>query len=453
MIFAHDKANWLLVHAGNRHNSDVKDQSTNVEWFRTACPYIAGHRGSTMVFFLSGATIAHREFDTLVADLRTLHSLGVRLVICFGARPQLDHRLDEADVVSHFHRDQRISGRQIVQHLVEEAALIRTRIESRLAHWQGAAGAGPIIDSGNYVVAEPYGIIDGVDHKLTGRPRRIRSDSLRTSLDNHRIVLLPPFGYSRSGKLYNLNAIDIAAEVASSLRAEKLLLLQRKPLPDSLPSSLLPNEYRRIPRFSRYRPELQIMLDRANTSVIDGTVRAHLLSVGDRDALLTELFTNSGSGVLLTADRYKDIRQAKVDDVSAIHALTIEPAENGKLRQRNKQDIASDIGSYRVLLVDGRIVACVAITVSDKGDHAELSCLVVDPQHEGHGYAQDLCAFTEDFCRERGVSRLYALTTRASDLFELLGFRQTKKNAALPQTIAQHATSGRNSRVYLKPLR
>jgi len=64
--------------------------ATTTRWFRTAAPYIHAHRGATFVVAFDGKTIATDGFDNLIHDFALLNSLGIKLVLVFGARPQID---------------------------------------------------------------------------------------------------------------------------------------------------------------------------------------------------------------------------------------------------------------------------------------------------------------------------------------------------------------------------
>lgn len=53
--------------------------------FRHSSPYINTHRGRTVVLTIPGDAIAHGNFINIIHDIALLSSLGVRLVVAFGA--------------------------------------------------------------------------------------------------------------------------------------------------------------------------------------------------------------------------------------------------------------------------------------------------------------------------------------------------------------------------------
>ena len=80
-----------------------------VNWLRHASPYINAHRDCTFVVMLPGDGVEHPNFGNIVHDLVLLHSLGVRLVLVYGSRPQIESRLQARGLTPHFHHDMRVT--------------------------------------------------------------------------------------------------------------------------------------------------------------------------------------------------------------------------------------------------------------------------------------------------------------------------------------------------------
>ena len=64
-----------------------------VAWLRQVSPYFRRHRGRTFVVHLDGGTMQEAGFQNIVRDLILLAAVGIRLVVVYGARPQIDRRL------------------------------------------------------------------------------------------------------------------------------------------------------------------------------------------------------------------------------------------------------------------------------------------------------------------------------------------------------------------------
>ena len=87
------------------HNS-----SSFVNWFRGSSPYIHAHRNRTFVIYFGGEAILDASLNNLVHDFALLNSLGIRLVLIHGIRPQIDLRLKKQNLPSLFHEQLRISN-------------------------------------------------------------------------------------------------------------------------------------------------------------------------------------------------------------------------------------------------------------------------------------------------------------------------------------------------------
>ena len=110
------------------HNSD-----SFVNWFRDSSPYIHAHRNRTFVIYFGGEAVLDETLNTLVHDLALLNSLGIRLVLVHGIRPQIDQRLRQQNKHSKFHQQLRITDDTALQCVKESAGLIRVEIESLLS--------------------------------------------------------------------------------------------------------------------------------------------------------------------------------------------------------------------------------------------------------------------------------------------------------------------------------
>ena len=83
------------------------------------------------------------------------------------------------------------------------------------------------VSTGNFVIAKPMGVRDGVDYKYTGMVRRIDAEGINMQLNYGSIVLLSPIGYSPTGEVFNLALEDVAAQTAINLNADKLITLTK----------------------------------------------------------------------------------------------------------------------------------------------------------------------------------------------------------------------------------
>ncbi len=199
-----------------------------VQWIRSAAPYIHAFRGKTFVIAFGGEVVADDTFLGIVHDLNLLHSLGIRLVVVHGSRPQIEAILKQQNIRSVYNRGLRVTDAETLDCVLEGTGQARSRIEALLSLGVAnspMAGARIRVVGGNFLTAKPIGVLDGVDMQWTGEVRRVDVEAIRQRLDDGDIVLVSPLGYSPTGEIFNLALEEVATQVAVQLSAHKLIFL------------------------------------------------------------------------------------------------------------------------------------------------------------------------------------------------------------------------------------
>ena len=209
---------------------------TFVEWFRHCAAYIHAHRGRTFVVAFGGEAVADAEFHRVVHDLALLQSLGVRLVIVHGTRPQIEDRLREAGIVSEFHDGLRITRAEALPCVKEAVGITRVEIESKLSMSQPNSPMGNArvrVACGNFVTARPVGVRHGVDYWYTGEVRRVDTDAVNQRLDAGAVVLISNLGYSWTGEVFNLGGGELVTVLEVFRKLESIIgkpaIIERHP--------------------------------------------------------------------------------------------------------------------------------------------------------------------------------------------------------------------------------
>ena len=431
------------------------------EWlhgFRHSSPYINAHRGRTVVLTMPGDGIEHRNFINIIHDIALLSSLGVRLVVAFGGRPQIQSRLDDAGLESTFSRGLRVTPDDHLPLVMEAIGGLRAYVESQLS--MGLVNS-PMhnarirVSSGNYLTAKPVGVLDGIDFGYTGRVRRVDSRGIEQLLELGHIVLLPPMGYSPTGDAFNLSYEDVGSQVAAALQAEKLIVfIDDEGLLDedgSLIRELSARQASERLNDNTVTGHDAALLKAACDACVKGVRRAHIISYAEDGALLEELFTRDGSGTLVSGDNYEQIRQARVEDIGGILELIQPLEEQGVLVRRSREMLETEIDRFVVAERDGTIVGCAALYNYPDEGAGELSCFAVDPSYRRAGRGDDILAMVEKLARSQGIRKLFVLTTQTEHWFRERGFEPTAvQNLPGPKLAAYNAQ--RNSKVFVKPM-
>lgn len=428
-----------------------------VNWFRQSSPYINAHRKKTVVLTLCGEALADSNLTNIVHDITLLNSLGVRLVIAFGARPQIDARLAQSGIQSEFHLGLRVTHEQMLEHIIEVSGRLRATLEARLS--MGVVnspmhGAKIRVCSGNFVMARPVGVLEGTDLCHTGKVRRIDTEAIESLLDSGAVVLLPSLGYSVTGDAFNLSYEDVASTAAAALKAEKLILLIDKAgIVDSeqqLVRELTVSDGRALLDSSNALDSLaKAQLKAACDACSNGVKRAHIISYKHNGALLEELFTRDGGGTMVSSDNYEQVRPAQIGDLNGIMEL-IEPLEEqGVLVRRSRELIETEIGYFTVDERDGAIIGCAALYPFPEDGAGELSCFAVRADYRRYGRGDTLLEAVEKRARAQSFSRLFVLTTQTEHWFLERGFEKSSREA-LPGNKQSNYNLKRNSKVFVK---
>ncbi|MCD5987680.1 MULTISPECIES: amino-acid N-acetyltransferase [Pseudomonas] len=430
-----------------------------VNWLRHASPYINAHRERTFVVMLPGDGVEHPNFGNIVHDLVLLHSLGVRLVLVHGSRPQIESRLAARGLTPQYHRNLRVTDAATLDCVIDAVGHLRLDIEARLSMDMAASpmqGSRLRVTSGNLVTARPIGVWEGVDYQHTGEVRRIDRKGINRLLDERHIVLLSPIGYSPTGEIFNIACEDVATRAAIDLGADKLLLfgeerglmdeqgrLVRELRPQQVPAHIL-----RLGSNYNYQAEL---LDAAAEACRGGVGRSHIVSYVEDGALLTELFTRDGGGTLVAQEQFELVREAAIEDVGGLMDLITPLEEQGILVRRSREVLEREIEQFSVVEREGLIIACAALYPIADSQAGELACLAVNPEYRHGGRGDELLERIETRAREQGLKTLFVLTTRTAHWFRERGFEPSSVDR-LPAARASLYNFQRNSKIFEKAL-
>lgn len=439
------------------------ERNDYAQWFRDSTPYISKHRNRTFVILLDGEALAHQNLTNIVHDLALVHVLGARLVLVHGARTQLDAAL--ADGSPAFHNGRRITRESDLPTVLRVFGELRARLEALFSTGLPTSPLREVdinVIGGNFITARPVGILDGVDHELTGRVRRVHSERLDRILASDSLVLLSPLGYSPSGQVFNLAADELAADVALALKADKLIVFTEAGALTTAAGD----------RISQMTPaELHSTVDAGSeqfASVLRasrGGVKSCQLVSWTRDgALLEELYTAAGSGTQIQESAGAFIRPARPGDVADIVEVIRPLEESGQLVRRGRDRLEEEVTHFLVAEIDANVVGCCA--VYPFGEMAELACVAVhasyregsrtgsadaDSSDRAARVGSALLGRAEEQARAAGASTLFALTTQTRDWFLDQGFTDAGPDA-LPAPKQAMYNYQRNARVMVKPL-
>ncbi|TBR37771.1 amino-acid N-acetyltransferase [Marinomonas agarivorans] len=436
----------------------MPDDLNYVEWFRHSSPYINAHREKTFVIFVPGEAVESSQFSNIISDLSLMDSLGVRLVIVHGSRPQIDRMLTKHEQTSAMHAGSRITPKSQLQDIIQASAGVRIQIEAQLSMAlanTSMAGSRLKVCSGNYVIARPLGVVDGIDFGHTGEVRRIDNHAIDELLRHDNMVLLSNLGFSPTGEVFNLKGEEIATRTAIQLKADKLIMLTSEEgifsKQGELISELLAKDAERLIDKLQDSNNTKLALQGCVDAVRQGVPRSHLISFNENGGLIRELFSREGAGTMIDEDSYEKLREATIDDVGGMVALLAPLEESGTLVRRSRKRLETEISQFLVVERDNAIIACAALYPFPEEKSGELACVAVDPNYRGGLRGDRLLKGIERTARKQGLSTLFLLTTRTAHWFLERGFEEGDLSV-LPKAKKEFYNYQRNSKIFIRDL-
>jgi amino-acid N-acetyltransferase len=437
----------------------ITTSSEFVAWFRSVAPYINAFRGRTFVIAFGGEVVADGKFIGLTHDFNLLASLGIRLVLVHGARPQIEQHLAKSNIADSYHQGIRLTDAQTMQCVKEAVGRVRVEIEALLSMGlpnSPMANADIRIAGGNFITAQPIGVINGIDLMHTGSVRKVDVAALNDRMEFGEVVLLSPLGYSPTGEVFNVTLEDVATATAIALDADKLIFLMDTDGVHDKKGKLLKEltvaQAQDILRPKRkLADDVNLFLPCAVRACEAGVARTHLISRHTDGAVLQELFSDEGIGTMVVESTLNTLRDASIEDIGGILELLRPLEENGVLVRRSRELLEQEIDRFVVLEHDHRIVGCAALYPFPDEAAAELAGLAVEMQSRNHGYGEVILNHMISVAKSQGIKKLFVLTTRTAHWFIERGFSEADVSA-LPAQKKSLYNYQRKSKVFVRKI-
>lgn len=300
------------------NTNEVGDQ-LRLDLLREALPYIQRFQGQTFVVKLSGkATENDENLSSLAEELALLHQVGIKICVVHGGGKQLSELASRMGIEQTI-----IEGRRVTDDATLEmakmifAGKINTDILAALRN-RGIEAVGLSGVDGNIVHAErrpPKEVLNRetgkssqVDFGHVGDVVEINARLLTVLLDHGYLPVISSLGADAEGTVFNINADTIAAEIAIQLQAEKLILLSdvdgiylRAGDPATKLSRLTAAEAEAMIKDGSATGGMIPKLQSIAALLKRGVHSAHILDGTARNTLLSEIFTDSGTGTMIVA--------------------------------------------------------------------------------------------------------------------------------------------------------
>lgn len=445
--FTEDTA--ILLHKQGIIVADSSQNNSFIESFRQCSPYINAHRHKTVVIYLGSQALRSTNMTRIAYDIALLNSLGVRIILTIGTRQLIDQAMSEASLEKKLHNGLRITDQNTLDIAQRISGQYRFQLEATFSSALPNTpmhGANIQLLGGNLVAAKPLGVIDGVDFQYSASVKKINAKAINDLLDHDAIVLLSNIAHSATGECFNVRAEEVAVATATALKADKYIVYSSDSQLTSLPQEiLLDDAQQQIGKAPFEQANIQSLINACDA----GIERCHMISFEQDGALLSELFTTDGSGVLISKNPFESIRQATRKDIPSLLQLLTPLQDDGVLVSRDNDKLEQSIEHYYVIERDQRIIACAAL--EPFGDMAEIASVATDKDYQGSKKASELLQFLEKQAKTQEFSNVFVLTTQTAHFFLEQGFTHCEISN-LPEAKQQLLDNKRQSKAFIKTL-
>ena len=264
-----------------------------------ALPFLQRYDGAIIVIKLGGHAMTDlTAMKSFARDIVLMKQCNVNPIIIHGGGPMINATLDKLDITSSFHEGKRITTEEIME--VVEMVLsgkVNKSIVSALNE-QGGKAVGLSGKDSSLIYCEQ----DTPELGCVGKIMEINPEVLNSFIDSDFIPVVAPIGYGNNSKTYNINGDTVAGALASSLSADRLLLLTDVEGVKSSEGNLIPQlDPMRARKLIKDGVISEGMIPKVNTSLdaIENGVRASVIIDGRVEhSCLLELFTSHGAGTL-----------------------------------------------------------------------------------------------------------------------------------------------------------
>ena len=264
-----------------------------------ALPYIQAFRGKVIVTKYGGSAIDNpTTMRGILQDLVFLSAVGIQPVLVHGGGPMITRKLSDTGKRTKFIDGMRVTDRETIRVVHQELEEVNRRLVAQVNALGGRAEG--IVPHHHVIVAEPHPRT--AELGFVGSVKTVHTGALRDALTHHTIPVVSPVGIG-GGQLYNINADQVASNVAVHLNAEKLVLLtnvrgilrQANDL-HSLISTLSVKEAKMLMERTVIQEGMIPKVKACVEALRGGVKKTHIIDAAIPHAMLLEIFTKQGIG-------------------------------------------------------------------------------------------------------------------------------------------------------------
>ena len=204
----------------------MKEAIKKAKVLMEALPYIKSFYDKTVVIKYGGSAMIHEDLKrSVIQDIIFMEYVGMHPIVVHGGGVQISELMKKLGKKPKFIKGMRITDKETAE-IVE--MVLDGKINSeivQLINKNGGSAAGLSGKDGNLIRAKKLLSKEKRDLGYVGEVESINPGIIDVLGKQDFIPVISPIGLGKDGHTYNINADLVAGEVASVLKAHKLVLL------------------------------------------------------------------------------------------------------------------------------------------------------------------------------------------------------------------------------------
>lgn len=283
-------------------DENIEQINSKVQHLAEALPYIQKHSGKIFVVKYGGSALKNSAIaESTIKDIVLLNSVGIKTILVHGGGPEINEYLEKLGKEIKFENGLRTTDAETME-IVE--MVLHGKVQRRLVTMINCAGAKAIGISGRdgrIVTAQRHA--NAVDGNMVGDIKSSNLELIYQMLDLGFIPVISSIAPDENGDAFNINADTMTAELASSLKAYKMLLmtdtpglLRNKDDKDSLIPELNTEDLKSLIADGTVAGGMIPKVESCIKALEAGVQEAIILNGLEAHCLLLETFTDLGAG-------------------------------------------------------------------------------------------------------------------------------------------------------------
>jgi len=273
-----------------------------------ALPYIKKFWSKIIVIKYGGSAMKDKNLEKqILKDIILLKYVGMKPVIVHGGGSEISEEMKKRNKTPQFINGLRVTDEETME-IIEMVLTgkINTRLVAEInlhiseGPGNGVKGIGLSGEDAQLLTVKRHQISE---LGLVGDVENINPEILMILLEKNYIPVIATVGVDKEGVRYNINADTVAAQIAISLQAEKLIFLtdvdgifKDSSNPSTIISSLNINKTKELIESGCVQKGMIPKVDAAIQAIKGGVKKIHLLNGKCPHSILLEVFTDSGIG-------------------------------------------------------------------------------------------------------------------------------------------------------------